>query len=134
MDGIRGTERALGLAFVGYRRSQPQTKMRSASRAAQSFWLLHASPLASGMNRTIGLVVLVLGLLVLFGGLGWAYKQYQDEQGNSENTPGPFTDPEESEENAGNGMNGLWLAAAGLVISIVGTVMLVMGGRSARTA
>jgi hypothetical protein len=86
------------------------------------------------MNRTIGLVVLILGLLVLFGGLGWAYKQYQDEQNNNENTPGPFTNPDESEENAGSGMNALWLAAAGLVISIVGTVMLVMGGRSHATA
>ena len=86
------------------------------------------------MNRTIGLVVLIAGLLVLFGGLGWAYMQYQDEQGNSEETPGPFANPEESEENAGNGLNGLWLAAAGFVIAIVGTVMLVMGGRSRATA
>ncbi|HUR24744.1 MAG TPA: hypothetical protein VM327_01870 [Candidatus Thermoplasmatota archaeon] len=85
------------------------------------------------MNRTIGLVVLVVGLLVLFGGLGWTYKQYQDEQDNSGDTPGPFTNPDESNENAGNGLNGLWIAAAGLVLSIVGTVMLV-GGRSARTA
>jgi hypothetical protein len=77
------------------------------------------------MNRTIGLVVLVVGLLVLFGGLGWAYKQYQDEESNND-TPGPFNDPDESSENAGNGMNGLWIAGAGLVISIVGTVMLVM--------
>jgi hypothetical protein len=85
------------------------------------------------MNRTIGLVVLVVGLLVLFGGLGWAYKQYQDEEKNTD-TPGPFNDPDESQENAGNGLNGLWIAAAGLVVTIVGTVMLVMGGRSARTA
>ena len=85
------------------------------------------------MNRTIGLVVLVVGLLVLFGGLGWAYKQYQDEEKNTD-TPGPFNNPDESQENAGNGMNGLWIAAAGLVITIVGTVMLVMGGRSRATA
>jgi hypothetical protein len=86
------------------------------------------------MNRTIGVVVLVVGLVVLFGGLGWTYKQYQDEKDNNQDTPGPFTDPGETDENADSGMNALWIAAAGFVIAIVGTVLLAMGGRSARTA
>jgi hypothetical protein len=86
------------------------------------------------MNRSIGLVVLILGLLVLFGGLGWAYKQYQDEKDNNQDTPGPFTNPDETDENADNGMNALWIAAAGFVVAIVGTVLLVMGGRSRATA
>lgn len=85
------------------------------------------------MNRSIGLFVLVVGLLVLLGGLGWAYKQYQDEEGNND-SPGPFNDPDESKENAGNGLNGLWLAAVGFVIAIVGTVLLVTGGRSRASA
>lgn len=85
------------------------------------------------MNRAIGIVVLVVGLLVLFGGLGWAYKQYQDEEKNND-TPGPFNDPDESQENAGNGLNGLWLAGAGLVITVVGTVLLAFGGRSRAAA
>ncbi|MEA3166636.1 MAG: hypothetical protein QOJ26_1508 [Thermoplasmata archaeon] len=86
------------------------------------------------MNRAIGIVVLVVGLLVLFGGLGWAYKQYQDEKDNNKDTPGPFTDPGETNDNADNGMNGLWIAAAGFVVAIVGTVLLVMGGRGQATA
>lgn len=86
------------------------------------------------MNRTLGLVVLVVGVLVLLGGLGWTYKQYQDEKDNNENTPGPFTDPGETEENAGSGMNALWVAGAGFLIAVVGTAMLVMGGRSRATA
>lgn len=85
------------------------------------------------MNRSIGFAVLVVGLLVLLGGLGWAYKQYQDEESNND-SPGPFNDPDESKENAGNGLNGLWLAAAGFVIAIVGTVLLVMSGRTRATA
>jgi len=86
------------------------------------------------MNRTIDIVVLVLGLLVLFGGLGWTYKQYQDEKDNNQQTPGPFTDPGETEENAGSGMNALWVAGAGVLIAVVGVVLLLMGGRSHATA
>ena len=86
------------------------------------------------MNRTLGVVVLVIGLVVLFGGLGWTYKQYQDEKDNNQDTPGPFTNPDETDENASSGMNALWVAAAGFVVAVVGVVLLVMGGRSRATA
>lgn len=85
------------------------------------------------MNRTIGIVVLVAGLLVMLGGLGWAYKQYQDEDKNND-TPGPFNNPDETNENSGSAFEGLWVAAGGFVLACVGVVMTVMGGRSARTA
>ena len=86
------------------------------------------------MTRTIGIVVLVVGCLVLFGGLGWTYKQYQDEKDNNQDTPGPFTNPDETDENASSGMNALWVAGAGFLIAVVGVVLLVMGRRGHATA
>jgi hypothetical protein len=85
------------------------------------------------MNRAIGIVVLVVGLLVMFGGLGWAYKQYQDEDKNN-NTPGPFNNPDESKENTGSAMQGFWVAGGGFALACVGVVLTVMGGRSRAAA
>jgi hypothetical protein len=86
------------------------------------------------MNRAIGIVVLAIGLLVLFGGLGWATKQYMDEEKNTDEGPGPFNNPDESSENAGSGLQGMWIAGAGLVVTVVGVVLLVMGRRSPASA
>lgn len=85
------------------------------------------------MNRTLGIVVMVVGLLVMLGGLGWAWQQYQQEDENND-TPGPFNNPDESRENAGTAMQGMWVAGAGFVLACVGVVLTVMGRRSRAAA
>lgn len=85
------------------------------------------------MNRTIGLVVLAVGLVVMLGGLGWAWQQHQQEDRNND-TPGPFNNPDESSENAGTAMQALWVAATGFVLACVGLVLTVMARRRGSTA
>ena len=74
------------------------------------------------MNRGIGIAVIVIGLLILFAGLFWAWRSYQDEAKNNDK-PGPITNPDRSNDNAGNAMNGFWLAGGGLLVTVVGVVL-----------
>lgn len=76
------------------------------------------------MNRTVGVVFLILGIVGVVGGLAVAGYSYMNDLENQDQS---VRDEERSASNAILGSTGLACAGIGLVLLIVGIVLNVVG-------